>query len=98
MRDYAKIAPQFWIGPTGKKIRKLGSQAQVVAMYLMSSPHATMIGLYHLPIAYISADTGSPFEGACKAVKSLIEVGFCGYDEEAEVVWVYEMARFQIGD
>ena len=98
MRDYAKVAPQFWIGATGKRIRKLGADAQVVAMYLLTSPHANMIGLYHLPVAYIFADTGTPFEGASKALDSLCEAGFWGYDKDAEVVWVYEMARFQIAD
>lgn len=97
MRDYAKIAPRFWIGATGKAIRKCGPEAQVVALYLLSSPHANMIGLYHLPIAYIAADTGIPFEGASKALTKLFECGFCGYDEDAEVVWVFEMAHFQIG-
>lgn len=98
MRDYAKIAPQFWIGPTGKAIRKLGAEAQVIALYLLSSPHANMIGLYHLPIAYISADTGIPFEGACKTLGKLQETGFCGYDHDAEVVFIYEMARYQIAE
>lgn len=98
MRDYAKVAPQFWIGPTGKAIRKKGPVAQVVAMYLMSSPHANMIGMYHLPVAYLSADTGIPYQGAFKALIELQEVGFCGYDVSAEVVWVYEMAKFQVGD
>lgn len=96
MRDYAKIAPQFWIGATGKAIRKHGAEAQVVALYLLSSPHANMIGLYHLPLAYISADTGIPLEGASKALRCLNEALFCGYDEAAEVVWVYEMAKYQI--
>lgn len=98
MRDYAKIAPQFWIGQTGKKIRKLGAEAQVIALYLMSSPHANMIGMYHIPIAYISADTGIPFEGASKALRGVIEAGLCGYDDEAEVVWLYEMAKYQVGE
>ncbi|MBP6421575.1 MAG: hypothetical protein KA271_01650 [Propionivibrio sp.] len=98
MRDYSKVSPQIWIGPTGKAIRKLGVDAQLVALYLLTSPHANMIGMYHLPVAYLSADTGIPIEGASKGLLSLISTGFCGYDEEAEIVWVYEMARFQVGD
>ena len=96
MRGYAKVAPQFWIGATGKKIRKQGAAAQIVAMYLLSSPHSNMIGLYHLPIAYMSADTGLPFEGASKGLADVCEAGFATYDQDAEVVWVHEMARFQI--
>jgi hypothetical protein len=57
-----------------------------------------MIGLYHLPVAYISADTGIPFEGASKGLRRLCEAGFCAYDSASEVVWVYEMARYQIAE
>lgn len=99
MRLYAKVAPQFWIGKTGKLIRGLGGvEAQLVGLYLLTSPHANMIGLYHLPVAYIAADTGLSIEGATKALRSTIEGGFCDYDDDAEVVWVFEMARYQIGD
>ena len=98
MREYSKIAPQFWIGSTGKKLRKLGTNAQLVALYLLTSPHSNMIGMYHLPVAYLSADTGIPLEGASEALRSLIEAGFCAYDEASEVVWVHEMARFQVGE
>ncbi len=98
MRDYAKVAPQFWTGRTGKLIRSLGHEAQVLALYLMTGPNANMIGLYYLPIPTMAHETGSPLEGASKALRSLCEVDFCAYDEDAEVVWVREMARFQIGE
>lgn len=98
MREYAKISPRFWIGQTGKAIRRLGPETQVLALYLLSSPHANMIGLYHLPLPYIVADTGIPFEGACKALRSLEEIGFCTFDRDAEVIWVIEMACYQIGE
>jgi uncharacterized phage protein (TIGR02220 family) len=99
MRDYSKVGPQFWTGDTGKAIRKLGSpEARIVAMYLITSPHANMLGLYHCPLAYISHDTGIPIEGASKALASLSEVGFCQFDEASEYVWVFEMARFQIAE
>lgn len=98
MRDYSKISPAFWTGKTGRAIRALGPEAQVVAMYLLTSPHANMIGMYWLPKAYISADTGCPIEGASKALCSLIEAGFCRYCEESETVWVLEMAAYQIAE
>ncbi|MEX3628442.1 MAG: hypothetical protein VB138_02080 [Burkholderia sp.] len=98
MRDYAKVSPKFWIGPTGKAIRKQGADAQVLALYLMTSPHANMLGIYHLPVAYIVADTGLTFEGASEGLHRLCEAGFCDYDEASEVVFVYEMARYQIGE
>lgn len=97
MREYGKVSPQLWIGDTGKKLRGC-VEAQVVAAYLLSNPHANMIGLYYLPKMFICHETGLPIEGASKGLARCIEAGFCGYDEEAEVVWVPEMAKFQIAE
>lgn len=97
MRDYATVAPQFWLGKTGRELRKKGAEAQVVSFYLMTSPHANMLGLYYLPILYIAHETGLGLEGASKGLKSTIEAGFCSYDEDTEMVWVHEMAAYQVG-
>ena len=98
MRDYGKISPSFWTGKTGKAIKAGGQEAVVVAMYLMSSPHSNMIGLYYLPMMYLAHETGMGFEGASKGLQRACEAGFCSYDEASEVVWVHEMARYQIAD
>ena len=98
MRDYGKVSPQFWTGTTGRKIRALGANAQVVALYLMTCPASSMIGLYSLPLPMLAHETGIPLEGACKALLSLSEVGFAEYDEANEIVLVHAMARHQIGE
>lgn len=97
MRDYATVSPQFWLGKTGRDLRKIGAEAQIVAFYLMTSPHANMLGLYYLPVLYLAHETGLGLEGASKGLKSAIEAGFCSYDEDTEVVWVHEMAAYQVG-
>lgn len=71
-------------------------QTQIVAMYLMTSPHSNMIGVFHCPILYIAHETGSPLEGATEGLKKLIEGGFCTYEEDSETIWVHQMANFQI--
>lgn len=70
----------------------------LVAMYLVTSPHSSAMGLFYLPILYVAHETGLSQEGASKALQRACEAGFCAYDAEAEVVWVFEMARFQIGE
>lgn len=97
MRDYATVSPQFWLGKTGRELRKHGAEAQVVSFYLMTSPHANMLGLYYLPILYLAHETGLGMEGAKKGLRSSIEAGFCSYDEATEMVWVHEMAGYQVG-
>ncbi|MBI5922427.1 MAG: hypothetical protein HY847_12405 [Betaproteobacteria bacterium] len=97
MREYAKMFPQFWIGETGKKLHG-DPEAQVLACYLISNPHANMIGLFYLPMIYLCHETGLTQEGASKALQRVCELGFCEYDEETETVWLVEAARFQIAD
>ena len=91
VRDYGKVSPHFWTGTTGKKLRN-SPEAVIVAMYLMTSPHANMLGLYYMPILYVAHETGLGFEGASKGLRSACEAGFCSYDEASEMVWVHEMA------
>lgn len=97
MRDYGKVSPQFWTGKTGKALRGK-PEVQLLALYLMSSPHANMIGVYHCPVAYMAHETGLPFEGASKALQSLIDADFCTFDEDSEYVFVHQFARHQIGE
>ncbi|MGM1003032.1 hypothetical protein [Acinetobacter haemolyticus] len=97
MRDYGKVSPHFWTGTTGKKLRN-SPEAVIVAMYLMTCPHANMLGLYYMPLLYVAHETGLGFEGASKGLRSACEAGFCSYDEASEMVWVHEMARFQVAD
>ena len=98
MRRYAKISPQLWIGDTGRKLRDAGPEALLVALYLLSNPHANMLGLYYLPTSLIAHETGLALEGASKGLRRAIEAGFAAYDESSEMVFVYEMARYQIAD
>jgi hypothetical protein len=98
MRDYSKVGPQFWIGRTGKKLRAAGAMAQLVGLYLMTSPHANMTGLYYVSRDSIAHETGLGMEGASKGLQSCIDAGFCSYDDETEMVWVHEMAFYQIAE
>jgi hypothetical protein len=97
MRDYGSVSPYFWIGKTGKALRGQ-TEAQLLALYLMTCPHANMIGVFHCPVLYMSQETGLPFEGASKALRSLIEAGFCQFDEDTDEVFVVRMAAYQIGE
>ncbi len=96
MRDYAKLSPTFWTGETGKALRRRGSEAVIVALYLVSSPHSNMLGLFYQPIPYMAHETGLGQQGAAKGLQACVELGFCSYDADADMVWVHEMAAWQI--
>lgn len=103
MRDYARVAPQFWTGPTGRQIRGIADEitrlrARDLAIYLMTCPSANMIGLYYIPLPTIAHERGCTSEGTSEALQRLEQLGFCIYDGSTDFVWVQEMARFQIGE
>lgn len=97
-RDYAKVAPQFWTGRTGRMLRQDGPEVQLAALYLLTSPHANALGLYYIPLPLLAHESGIPLARASEALAKLCERGFCAYDAESETVWVHEMARYQLGE
>jgi len=98
MRDYAKLAPRFWHSAVCKELRRRGSEGVVVALYLISAPTSNMLGVYELPVLYMAHETGLGIEGASKGLRDCIECGFCSYDNDTEIVFVHEMAKWQIAD
>src|SRR5215510_998631 len=98
MRDYAKVAPQFWTGTTGRAIKAAGRDAQVVALYLITAPSSNMIGLYYLPLPTLCHEVGITAKAARRALERLAELSFASYDPASEHVFVHEMARFQMED
>nr|DAY72149.1 MAG TPA: hypothetical protein [Caudoviricetes sp.] len=76
MRDYGIVSPRFWIGETGRKLRKL-PDAQRIAMYLLTAPMAEMTGVFYCPVATILNDVGAPCEPLESPLKGL-ERGYEG--------------------
>lgn len=97
MREYGRVSPGFWIGETGKAIKSRGSIYQVAALYLITSPHANMCGLYYLPKLYMSHESGVPLEALDEVLEGLKEIGFATYDSKSEFVFVHRMAEYQLG-
>lgn len=82
MREYGVVSPMFWIGKTGRALRK-NPNAQRVAIYLMTAPSSEMTGVFYCPLSSILNDVGvfeapfkpliSPSEGALEGVYSSLE-------------------------
>ena len=98
MRTFAQVRPSFWHGATGRQIRRFGHECQVLALYLISGPNAHALGLYYLALPTAAHETGLTIEQVRSSIVNLCEIGFCSYHDESEVVFVPNMARFQIGE
>ncbi len=99
MSHYGILLPSFWDGETGPAIARAGgSDAQLVALYLMSNTHANMIGLYRAKLDIIRVQIGSLSAKALeRGLAACREADFADYDMETEHVWVHEMAKFRLG-
>jgi hypothetical protein len=94
-QSYRAVYPGFWTGETGRQIRRAGVEAQLLALYVLTSPHSNMIGLYHLPLAYAAADTGMSEQSIRKGLDALAAADFISYDFDAECVWIHEAVVYQ---
>lgn len=97
MRKYASLSPMFWVRGTGKRLRGC-PEAQLVALYLMSCPAATMVGIFPLSLATLCNDTGLDREGALKGLARCFEEAFAEWDEYEELVWVPALPLHQVGE
>jgi hypothetical protein len=90
---YGVLLSEFWSGVTGRALR--GDPAsQVVALNLLSSRLANMLGLFYLPLEIVAHETGIKHVSRC--LDRLSVEGFAFYDAASEVVWVTTMARVRL--
>jgi hypothetical protein len=94
MRTQATIVPTFWTRGSGKKLRG-HPNAQVLALYFMTSPQSTMVGLYYEPLTTILHDTGLTEAQFREALPLVSEIAL--YDEQEGLVYLPEGAAHQVG-
>lgn len=90
---YRRMVPTFWTDPDVK--RPLTRDQKCFLIYLFTNPHGHPVGVYHLPLLYVTDELGftpaeamEMFSGACAR--------FATYDQETEEVFVHAMAEHQI--
>lgn len=96
--DYYNIVyPGFWTGLTGQQIRAGGRDVQVLAMYLISNGHGSMLGLYRLLADDIVVETGMDLGAIAAAFDYLGKIDFAHYDATTQHVWVKKMVIYRLG-
>lgn len=85
MRDYGKVHTTFWSSST---MRKLSEDGRMLALYLLTSPHSTIAGVYRLPDGYVCEDLQWPSERVAKGFTELLANGFANRCETTKWVWI----------
>jgi hypothetical protein len=83
MREYGKLQTQFW---TSDDIRKLSDDGRMLAIYLLTGPHTTLIGCFRIPEGYVCSDIGWTVERVSEGFQNLCQNGFLTRDEVSR--WV----------
>jgi hypothetical protein len=93
MRDYGKVHTSFWASET---LRDLDADAKLLALYLLTSQHTHMAGVFNLPDAYACHDLGWGAERLSKGFATLCDSGWLrrcrGW------VWIVKFGKFNQPD
>ena len=85
MREYGKVHSSFWSSQT---IRDLSDDGKMLALYLMTSPHTTIAGVFRLPDGYACEDLGWTAGRLAKGFAELFAKGFANRCETTKWVWI----------
>lgn len=77
MRDYGSVHTRFWIN---RDIQKLSDASKLLALYLLTGPHANMLGCFRLPLGYACEDLHWASEIVSTGLNSLSQIHFALYD------------------
>lgn len=85
MRDYGKVQTSFWTSTT---MRSLTDDGRMLALYLITSPHSTIAGVFRLPDGYVCEDLQWSAERVREGFLELFRKGFSNRCETTKWVWV----------
>jgi len=87
---YTKIESLIW---KDKKFNELSNTSKLIFVYLLTTPHRNIIGLYYLPLDYLKFDLGLD-KGFSKGFSKLLENGFIEYDEDTNMILVKKFLKY----
>jgi hypothetical protein len=91
MRRYRTFFPGFWTSPD---IVDLPCDTKLLAAYLLTSPHANMIGCYRLPNAYVVEDLRMGSETVSEGFRNLCGKGFITHDSPLSWVLINKFLKW----
>lgn len=85
MRDYGKVHTSFWSSAT---TRALSEDARSLALYLLTSPHSTIAGVFRLPDGYVCEDLQWTPERVAEGFGELLSNGYANRCPTTKWVWI----------
>jgi len=91
------VDERFWSGETGRELKLLGKDAQLLALFLVTNPMANPLGLYNFTIEHVVRYLPMTVDEARLAMDALIGVDFVSYNDDTGMVFVHNMVSYQNG-
>lgn len=91
MREYGKVNTAFWESQT---TRSMSEDGRFLSLYLLTSPHSTIAGVFRLPDGYICEDLQWSAERVSKGFEELLDKGFANRCERTKWVWICKHFEF----
>lgn len=91
MRDYGRVYSAFWQSP---ETRGFSEDSRTLALYLLTSPHANLIGCFRLPDAYAAEDLMWSSERVREGFAELESKGFVSRDDASKWVLIHKYLKW----
>ena len=85
MRDYGRVHTAFW---TSGDVQAMSDDAKLLALYMLTSPHTTIIGAFRMPDGYVCEDLKWSSQRVSKGLRELFDKGFSNRCETTKWVWI----------
>lgn len=95
MAGYSKIRDTVFSGATGRELRKHSAEVREVQFWLLAGPGREPFGIFIFEPEMVAPQLGRPAKKIRESIATLVDLGFCKWDEETNYVWVIEMAHHQ---
>lgn len=87
---YTRVESKFW---QDEKMRSVSCDARYLMLYLLTSPHRNILGLYFLPAPYACFDLGWDEQRFNKGLDELLSKGCIKYDKANHVVLIINFLK-----
>ena len=91
MREYSHVHTCFW---TDTLIQSLTDPAKLLALYLLTGPHTTMLGCFRLPVGYVAEDLKWEKKTVLQGLAELEKSGFMQRDTGLDWVWIPQFLKW----